>query len=218
MGRFIDLTGQRFGRLTVIKETGRAGNGAVLWLCRCECGKQSIVQGYALLSGNTTSCGCKRHETAHLMEWYQRCKRSGRKKKTRLYNIWMHIKDRCCNPRSIHYPNYGERGIRVCDEWMHSFSTFQEWALSHGYADNLTFDRINNDGDYTPENCRWVNMKVQSNNRRNSNMLTFQGQTKTLAQWADIYRINWNTLFSRIRAGWPVERALTEPVHKKKTK
>lgn len=127
---------------------------------------------------------------------------------TRLYNIWLNMKQRCSNPRASHYEYYGGKGVSVCEEWKKSFSTFRDWALSNGYEDGLTIDRIESDKDYCPENCRWVtHLKQMSNTTRNV-MLTYQGETHSLSEWSRIVGVPYGTLKSRLRYGWSVERML----------
>lgn len=127
---------------------------------------------------------------------------------TRLYNIWLNMKQRCSNPKASHYEYYGGKGVSVCEEWKKSFSTFRDWALSNGYEDGLTIDRIKSDKDYCPENCRWVtHLKQMSNTTRNV-MLTYQGETHSLSEWSRIVGVPYGTLKSRLRYGWSVERML----------
>lgn len=153
MGKLIDLTGQRFGRLTVLERAG-SNKGHALWLCQCDCGKTIIAYGNDLMR-RQKSCGCIRREKSTKHDGY----------KMRLYSIWKAMKNRCYRPTFKHYDRYGGRGITVCDAWIHDFAAFQSWALSHGYTDSLTIDRINNDGNYCPDNCRWITMKEQAQNR-----------------------------------------------------
>lgn len=141
----------------------------------------------------------------------------GRKRKyneeyitTRLYNIWGHMKNRCSCEKNTFYRHYGGRGIKVCEEWF-EFLPFYEWAITNGYTDNLTLDRIDVNGNYEPSNCRWVTRKAQSNNRRDNKLVTFNGKTKSIAQWAEMTGIKDTTIRYRIKQGWSVEKTLTTP-------
>ena len=160
MARSIDLTGQRFGRLTVEKRAGTSQNGNVLWACKCDCGNITVVKGYSLKNSITRSCGCliaestKDRNTTHGL------------RKTRLYRIWANMKDRCLNSNAPGYLYYGGRGITICDEWKNDFLQFYDWAMANGYADDLSIDRIDNDKGYNPDNCRWATHSEQMRNRR----------------------------------------------------
>lgn len=198
MSKLIDLTGQKFGRLTVIEKYGKYT--PTKWLCKCECGNEYIAIGNNLKRGFTKSCGCLQKEhpngTTHNLA------------NTRLYNIWAGIKTRCKNPKSKAYKNYGARGITVCDEWANDFTAFHEWAMANGYQEGLTIDRIDANGNYEPSNCRWLTNAEQQNNRRNNHSITYNGETHTMAEWARILGINYHTLQTRLYRGWTIEKAI----------
>ncbi len=137
-----------------------------------------------------------------------------------IYNRWKHIKQRCYNPKDAAYKNYGGRGIKVCDEWLdkkNGFINFYNWAMNNGYRDDLTIDRINNDGNYEPNNCRWVTMKIQANNTRHNKIITFKNETHTLTEWSEILNINLQTLSNRIKQkNKTIEECFTKPSTTKK--
>ncbi len=164
----LKLEGQKFGKLTVVKQDGKDSSGHTMWLCQCDCGNKVTVVGSHLKNGNTKSCGClsneireKANEERHQNKYY------GDDEK-RLRNIRDGMIKRCYKENSDSYKYYGGRGIIICDEWLHSFKTFYDWAIANGYQNNLTIDRINVNGNYEPSNCRWVTMLEQSKNKRNS--------------------------------------------------
>lgn len=134
---------------------------------------------------------------------------------SKLYFVYNSMKDRCKNKNTKNYKNYGGRGIRVCDEWNNSYEFFLKWALSNGYREGLQLDRIDNNGNYSPENCRWVSCKQNLNNTRMNNLITYKNKTHTISEWADMFKINYMTLYRRIKDGWDIERALKTPINQK---
>ena len=191
--QLIDLTGQKFGRLSVLQFVCHK-QGSSHWLARCDCGTEKIVAGNRLRSGGTKSCGCLGRE----MLRERATKHNGRH--TRLYSIWSGMNTRCTNNNVASYANYGGRGIKICDEWQHSFAAFRDWALLNGYQSDLQLDRIDNDGPYTPLNCRWVSHKENANNTRRNRYITCpDGTRKTLARLAEETGINYHALLARLR-------------------
>lgn len=130
----------------------------------------------------------------------------------RIYMIWFDMKRRCYQPQNKRYSHYGGRGIKVCGEWLHNFQAFFDWSLAHGYQDNLTIDRVDRDGDYCPDNCRWADSITQANNKSNNHYITYQGETKTMMEWSRNLGMNYSTLRQRINSGWDVEMAFCSPI------
>lgn len=196
MPKFIDLTGRKFGRLTVIECAGKNKHNQYQWLCECDCEKHTrkVVSGGNLKQGYVRSCGCliENCYTSNLKHGLSR---------SRINITYKHMKDRCLNPNSQYFSDYGGRGITVCEEWLgeEGFSKFLKWANENGYADDLTLDRIDVNGNYEPSNCRWTTVSVQNNNKRNNHYLTIDGVTKTIKQWCEIYGICQHTFYYRVR-------------------
>lgn len=204
MGKFKDLTNKKLGRLTVIGRDGYAKNRGIMWKCICDCGNTTMVHGDSLNRGLTKSCGCiqKEYATNNIKHGYSR--RTGIH---RTYSSWQHMLSRCINENSNNYSDYGGRGITVCDEWLDFANFLADMGECKG---KLTLDRIDVDKGYNKDNCQWATMLHQENNKRNNRLIEFNGKTLTMAQWARDVGIKSNTLFSRLKSGWTVERALTE--------
>lgn len=195
-----ELIGQKFGRLIVLEECKeRNKHNQKIYKCRCDCGNITYVRGYKLRSGYTKSCGCLRHETHALKHG---------KRHTRMYTIWLNMKDRCSNKNTPSYKNYGARGIKIFDDWLNDFQAFYDWSMNNGYQEDLTLDRINVDGDYTPSNCRWATAKQQANNTRKNVRLTYNNKAQTMMQWSEELNIPYGTIKTRHRKGWPDKECL----------
>lgn len=198
MGIKNDISGNKYGLLTVIKYTGKNDSRRhSIWLCQCDCGNQINVSRNNLVSGNTSSCGCM-----------NMCKKTHGMTDTRLYRIWRDMKTRTTYTCKGVAPSYIRKNIQLCDEWK-TPSNFIEWALNNGYQDNLTIDRIDNNKGYFPENCRWVGVKAQARNRDTNRFITYKGQTKTIADWADELGIDYSKLYRQINKYSDIERAFT---------
>lgn len=209
MRELIDLAGQVFGRLTVIRRAENDKWGNTMWLCQCECGKEKAMASGSLTSGRSTSCGCYRDQVTS-----QRSITHGGSGSA-LYSIWHNMKCRCYNQNNDGYKNYGARGITICESWLEDFASFNSWALNNGYVEGLSIDRIDVNGNYEPDNCRWATMPEQNNNKRTSRMITIGGVVKTMKQWSEVYGINYATLQSRIdKLGLNPIDALTKPINK----
>lgn len=203
MGRGLELTGKRFGRLLVIKEVGRNKGRQKIWLCKCDCGKEKEIPTTYLTSGDTTSCGCYRKECEikNLSKFWGSCKTHGLGN-TRIYQIWADMKDRCYNKNSKAFKHYGDRGIKVCEEWQKDFMNFYNWAINNGYNEKLTLDRIDVNGNYEPSNCRWATWREQANNRRMSRKITIFEETKTAYEFEKEYGIKAQVLINRYDKGY----------------
>lgn len=255
-----DLTGRRFGKLTVL---GNASNGSFLstrWRCVCDCGNEIVVMGRDLRAGDKKSCGCIYRNSRSLLFpgakfgmltiiekylddpkigdlWYTECECGNKTIKNGkrllsgtiscgcmchahnshpkhgkhghpLYRRWSSMKTRCMNKNQPAYKNYGGRGISVCKEWVDSFEAFYEWAINNGFSENLSLDRIDVNGDYSPENCRWATPSEQSNNRRKNHIITVCAESLTIAQASEKYGVRPDTILARIRRGWSDEESV----------
>ncbi|MDR0472139.1 MAG: hypothetical protein LBH43_00460 [Treponema sp.] len=199
-----DLTGMKVGRLTVLYYSH--SNRYAYWRCHCECGQETIVRSSHLIAGLVKSCGCVNSETGRqTIKFAQNTRRTHDESRSRLHIIWTNMKQRCGNKNNVGYKDYGGRGIKICHEWENDYISFRDWALSNGYADNLSIDRINNDGNYEPSNCRWASKEIQSNNQRRNVFLTYNNETKTITQWAKEFGISRTTFFRWLNQGKTIE-------------
>lgn len=202
--KFVDRIGQRYGRLTVIRQ---AGWKPVKWHCLCDCGNEIDVISYNLGNGNTQSCGCLQKDKTSCI------RKTHGMATSHLYSVWSGMKSRCYNSKNKRYTQYGGRGIIICDEWLDSFENFMDWAMSNGYADGLTIDRIDVNGCYCPDNCRWATWKEQGRNKQDTSYITLFGETMSVAEASEKYGICYSTLWGRIFVyGYTPEEAVTKKV------
>lgn len=201
------MIGKVYGRLTVIEDSGSRTKGRqVLWKCLCSCGKEVVVRTCSLKSGNTKSCGCLDAEVKA-----KRLTKHG-KAEHPLYHVWRNMMDRCYNNKHQSYKDYGGRGISVCARW-HNLELFIE-DMQKGYTKGTQIDRINNNGNYEPANCRWTTSKENARNRRDNTYIEYEGETMAMAAWADRVGIPDYVLHNRLKCEWPIEKALLTPVRK----
>lgn len=199
MSKAINLLGEKFGRLLVVERTNNDAAGRTQWLCECDCGTLKTVRGKDLRQGKVVSCGCWKNELI------KERRRTHGLSKSRLHKIWGGMKKRCYCKTSKSFRDYGERGIVVCDEWRKDFASFYGWAINNGYSSELTIERIDNDKDYGPDNCRWASKEEQSNNKRTSHFVERNGERRTIAEWSKMLGIKQHTIIGRIRNGWNVD-------------
>ena len=211
MGR-LDLTNKRFGRLValdigkVVQKEPRSAGTIIFWRCKCDCGNEVLVRVADLTRGITKSCGCLQKERAKQANTRHGLTHS------HLQFIWTAMKQRCHNKNNKNFKEYGARGIKVCNEWLEDFKNFCDWSFQNGYRDGLTIDRFDNNGNYCPENCRWVDRKKQMNNTRRNVFITFNDETKTISEWASKLGFKPSLIRDRLKWGWTIEKALTTPV------
>lgn len=215
MGKFVDLTGRRFGKLVVIERAGystdKSGRKYIMWKCQCDCGNTKELRSNSLLGGGNVSCGCMYHAI--------RKKDSVKTNKNvrRLYMIWAGMKQRCYNENCESYKWYGAKGVSVCREWINDFRSFEKWSYDSGYKENLSIERKDPKGDYEPSNCEWIELPNQQDNKRNTVRIKINGKYFTLKEISELYGINRATLYSRYSNGASVDELL-KPVGTAKKK
>ena len=207
-----DLTGMHFKNFDVLEYVGtysdKYGHTRQHWKCRCVCGKTLILPRGSLIKKEVKSCGCltdKLINQANTTHGFS---------KTRMYHLWLNIKDRCLNSKSKSYKYYGQRGITICDEWKDDFLAFREWALANGYRDDLSIERIDVNGNYEPSNCTWIPISEQCKNTRWNKYYTLNGVTHSTVEWSILLGGTQCLVGKRLREGWDLERALTTPARK----
>lgn len=194
MPKFIDISGNRYGFLTVVyhdKEESKR-KGKTLWMCKCDCGNYKHCESHSLRIGKTVSCGCRRTDRPHVTHG---------KTGTEIYQKWQSMKGRCNNPNFPHYSYYGGRGISVCKEWENDFTAFYNWSMENGYKQGLSIDRIDFNGNYEPTNCRWIPLAAQQRNKRDTVRVTVNGISKPLQEWSEISGVSSSALRERYRTG-----------------
>jgi hypothetical protein len=211
----IDMTGWKMwehgvenSHWTILGRAENSKGGKVRWICQCDCEDKTIqtVQANHIRDGKSLQC----QKCAHKITGSHNS--THRETDSRLYNIWSSMKGRCNNPNDQAYERYGQRGISVCFDWNNSYENFRDWALSHGYKNTLSIDRIDNNGNYCPENCKWATEVEQANNRSNNRYITYNNQTHTLTEWEKITGLKRGVIAKRIdKHGWSIEKALTTP-------
>ena len=190
------IVGKRFGKLVVLDldHVSEKYHGT-WWRCRCDCGKEVVVYRGGLTSGDNISCGCYHKEHTH--DFAKTHGMTG----TPLYSTWSGMVQRCTNPHAQNFDRYGGRGITICSEWRDNFQNFHDWAISNGYEEGLTIDRENNTLGYSPDNCRWVDKITQQNNTRRNKFITYNGETRSIAEWSRLLGVNHETLRYRVNRG-----------------
>ena len=208
MANFKDMTGYVFNGCKVLERHGTDKRRAT-WKCICFCGKEFVNIGSNIRTGHVKSCGCLRGKTT------KKRNTKHNKSRTRIYHIWSGMKSRCNNPKNPVFNRYGGRGITICDEWEKSFENFWKWAEENGYSEELTIDRINNDGNYEPSNCRWANYSLQGRNKRNNVLSEYRGKMRTRSEISELTGLSYGTIRRREESGIDYDAPL---MRKKKNK
>lgn len=205
----MDIVGKKFGRLYVTNNFERRKNkysSRIYWLCKCDCGNETFSHSSELIRGHKKSCGCLQKDVVK-----QRQTKSGLGN-TRIYKIWIGMKQRCNNPNNSAWEHYGGRGIKVCVEWLgehEGFLAFYKWSINNGYSDELTIEIINVDGNYSPDNCKWETWGAQRLNRKNTVKIPYLGKDTPLKTVCEILGVNYFTALSRYKKGYSVDEILS---------
>jgi len=212
MSKLKDLTGMKFGRLTVIERAENDKHGRARWLCLCDCGNKKVIRGMHLTSGHTVSCGCFYKENFKKVSLNCKYIKHGMRHNS-IYYKWQGMKDRCFNPKNRCYHLYGKRGVTVYSEWVDDFQAFYDYVskLEHFGEEGYTLDRIDPNGNYEPNNIRWADAKTQTRNKRNNVIVEYNGESMTLKDSAEKSGINYHTLYNRYKRGWTLERLFDKP-------
>lgn len=206
MKKVIDITGKKYNNLTVISFYDMK-NKKSRWLCQCECGNEKVVYSTYLKNGNVKSCGCLLHKKKYDIETNKKIKR--------LQHIYYQMKQRCYDKNNPVYKYYGGRGITICNKWLKDINNFHKWAIDNGYSNDLTIERIDVNGNYEPNNCKWISKTQQGYNKTNSKLYTIDNETKCLSEWCKIYNINYFLVRSRLKRKNDIKEALTKSIDKK---
>lgn len=209
--KFRDLTGLRFGRIYIVKYSHHY-KGSIYWLCKCDCGNESIAKGTSLNYGSTKSCGCgSANQAVKNCEKYRNKIRVPSPYSRKLKDLFRNMNDRCYNNKNKRWKNYGGRGIKVCDQWRNNRRGFYSWAIKNGYSPSLQIDRIDVDGNYEPANCRFVDAITQMNNTTYNRFVDWMGQRKTVSEWARQLDVTPSAIAHRLNRGWSLDRVMTQP-------
>ncbi len=210
MGRFIDLKGHVYNHWKVISLAGKDKSGSSMWLCECDCENktQRIISGTSLRFGRSKSCGCTRGEK--IKTHGKSSKKNKNELDKKIYKTWEGMKQRCFNENRKGYENYGGRGITICDEWLEDFINFYNWSMENGVDLELSIDRIDVNGNYEPANCRWITFTEQQNNKRDNHLLSYNGETKTIAEWERYFNFKKGVLRTEIHRGRTLEEILNK--------
>lgn len=215
MKQVIDLTGKTFGKLTVLHLSDDYIRGKARWLCRCECGQTTVAFACNIVHGHTTSCGCHKKENYKTMNLTHGATAGKMKRKNeypRSYKIWVNMRQRCNNQAQAAFKDYGARGITICKRW----NDYANFAADMGEPPpGTSLDRIDNDGQYSIENCRWATKVEQARNKRSAKLITYNSETRSLAEWAEYLGISRGALHNRLFRGWDLERVFNQPYRKR---